>query len=215
MRVINEYADRTGKKPMYAFNVTGEIDALLRNHDTVLASGGTCVMVSLNHAGVPAVAHLRRHAQLPIHGHRNGWGMLTRAPYLGIEFRAYQKIWRLAGVDYLHCNGLRNKFWEPDESVLASARARLTPLFADKPCVVMPVLASAQWAGQAVDSYRALGTADVMYVCGGGIVAHPAGIAAGVVSVRQGWEAALSGKTLDEYAQDHLELRQAIEKFAN
>jgi ribulose-bisphosphate carboxylase large chain len=50
-------------------------------------------------------------------------------------------------------------------------------------------------------------------VCGGGIVAHPAGIAAGVASVRQAWEAALTGKTLEEYAQDHSELRQAIGQF--
>lgn len=213
MRVINEHAERTGKKAMYAFNLTGEIDEMLRRHDAVLEAGGTCVMASLNHVGAPAVAHLRRHSQLPIHGHRNGWGMLTREPYLGVEFRAYQKIWRLAGVDHLHCNGIRNKFWEPDESVIASARACLTPLYEDKPYVVMPVLASAQWAGQAVDSYRALGTADVMYVCGGGIVAHPDGIAAGVRSVRQGWEAALAGKSLAEYAQDHSELRRAMEKF--
>ncbi len=213
MRVINNHADRTGRKAMYAFNVTDEIDAMLRHHDQVLESGGTCVMVSLNHTGAPAVAHLRRYSQLPIHGHRNGWGMLTRSPYLGLEFKAYQKIWRLAGVDHLHCNGLRNKFWEPDDSVIASARACLMPLFEANPYVAMPVLASAQWAGQTVDSYRALGTVDVMYVCGGGIVAHPAGIAAGVASVRQGWEAALAGKTLEEFATDHVELRQALEKF--
>ncbi len=213
MRVINDHADRTGRKAMYAFNLTGEIDQMLRRHDTVLASGGTCVMASLNHVGAPAVTHLRRHSQLPIHGHRNGWGMLTRSPYLGIEFSAYQKIWRLAGVDHLHCNGLRNKFWEPDESVIASARACLTPLFEAKPYVVMPALASAQWAGQAVDSYRALGVTDVLYICGGGVVAHPGGVAAGVASVRQGWEAALAGKTIEEYARDHVELRQAIEKF--
>jgi ribulose-bisphosphate carboxylase large chain len=215
MRVINEHAERTGKKAMYACNVTGEIDEMLSRHDAVLEAGGTCVMVSLNHVGAPAVARLRRHSQLPIHGHRNGWGMLTRSPYLGVDFRAYQKIWRLAGVDHLHCNGLRNKFWEPDESVIASARALLTPLYADKPYVVMPVLASAQWAGQAVDSYKALGTSDVMYVCGGGIVAHPAGIAAGVASVRQAWEAALAGATLEDYARDHVELKQAMEKFGD
>ena len=212
-RVINDYADRTGKKPMYAANITDEIDEMLRHHDEVLAGGGTCVMVSLNHVGVPAVAHLRRHSQLPIHGHRNGWGMLTREPYLGIEFSAYQKIWRLAGVDHLHCNGLRNKFWEPDESVIRSAKSLLTPMYEDKPYLAMPVIASAQWAGQAVDTYKQLGSADLMYVCGGGIVAHPDGIAAGVRSVQQAWEAALGGQTLTAYAEDHTELRRAIEKF--
>ncbi len=213
MRVINRHADRSGKKAMYAFNITDEIDAMMRHHDTVVKAGGTCVMLSLNHAGSPAVSHLRHRSQLPIHGHRNGWGMLTRSPHLGIDFKVYQKIWRLAGVDHLHCNGLRNKFWEPDESVIASAKSCLAPLFEAKPYIVMPVLASAQWAGQAVDSYKRIGSFDVMYVCGGGIVAHPGGIAAGVASVRQGWEAALAGKTLEEYALDHVELRQAIEKF--
>ncbi|HVF28401.1 MAG TPA: RuBisCO large subunit C-terminal-like domain-containing protein, partial [Pyrinomonadaceae bacterium] len=92
MRVINERADRTGKKAMYAVNITGEIDEMLRHHDAVLAAGGTCVMVSLNSVGLPAVAHLRRHSQLPIHGHRNGWGALSRHPYLGFDFIAYQKL---------------------------------------------------------------------------------------------------------------------------
>ena len=211
MRVVNELADRTGKKLMYAFNITDEMDAMLENHDTVLAAGGTCVMVSLNSVGLPAVARLRRHSGLPIHGHRNGWGALTRHPYLGIDFIAYQKLWRLAGVDHLHTNGLRNKFWEPDESVVASARACLTPMFGGYR--MMPVLASAQWAGQAPDTYERVGSYDLMYVCGGGIMAHPGGIAAGVTSIRQAWEAALAGRSLEEYAKDHLELRQAIEKY--
>jgi len=38
-----------------------------------------------------------------------------------------KKIWRLAGVDHLHVNGLANKFSEADDSVIASARACLTP----------------------------------------------------------------------------------------
>ena len=212
-RVTNEYAERTGKKPMYAVNITDEIDEMLRHHDEVLAGGGTCVMVSLNHVGAPAVAHLRKHSQVPIHGHRNGWGMFTREPYLGIEFAAWHKIWRLAGVDHMHCNGLRNKFWEPDESFIASARACLQPMFADKPYVSMPVIASAQWAGQAVDTYREVGSADLMYVCGGGIVGHPDGITAGVLSVRQAWEAAMQGVALNEYAATHVELRRALATF--
>ena len=40
--------ERTGKKVMYAFNITDELDAMRRHHEMVLALGGTCVMVSLN-----------------------------------------------------------------------------------------------------------------------------------------------------------------------
>jgi ribulose-bisphosphate carboxylase large chain len=211
MSVINEHADRTGSRPMYAFNITDEIDAMRRHHDAVLAAGGTCVMVSLNSVGLAGVAHLRRQSGLPIHGHRNGWGMLSRHPYLGLDFRAYQKLWRLAGADHLHTNGLRNKFCESDESVVASARACLSPMLGGYE--VLPVLSSGQWAGQAPDTYERVGSVDLMYLCGGGIMAHPGGVADGVTSVRQSWEAALAGVPLAEYALDHVELRRALEHF--
>jgi ribulose-bisphosphate carboxylase large chain len=211
MRAVNEHADRTGKKVMFAFNITDETDEMLRHHDAVLAAGGTCVMVSVNSAGLPAVARLRRHAQLPIHGHRNGWGLWTRCPALGMEFPAYSKFWRLAGVDHLHTNGIRNKFFEADDSVVTSARSLLTPMLGGY--VVMPVLSSGQWAGQAPDTYRRLESVDLMYLCGGGILAHPGGPKAGVASLRQGWEAALEGRPLEEYAREHGELRQAMETY--
>ncbi len=211
MPVINRAADRTGKKMMFAFNITGDVDDMLRHHDTVLDAGGTCVMVSLLSVGLAGLAHLRRHCQLPIHGHRNGWGALTRDPYLGMAFRAYQKLWRLAGVDHLHTNGLRNKFAEPDDSVIASVKSCLSPLFSGYR--VMPVLSSGQWAGQVPDTYERLASVDLMYLCGGGIMGHPEGVAAGVASVRQAWEAALLGKSLEDYAHQHVELRLALATF--
>lgn len=212
MRVINDHAQRTGKQLMFAFNITGEIDDMKRHHDLVLAAGGTCVMASVNSVGLPGLAALRRHSRLPIHGHRNGWGMLSRCPALGISFVAAQKLWRLAGADHLHTNGLRNKFFEEDDSVVASARACLTPLLGGRPA--MPVLSSGQWAGQAPDTYRRVGSTDLLYLCGGGILAHPAGPAAGVASVRQGWEAALAGQSLETAASAHSELRQAMETYS-
>jgi ribulose-bisphosphate carboxylase large chain len=201
MPVLNEVAERTGRKVMYAFNITDDLDEMYRHHDTVLAAGGTCVMVSLNHS------------QLPIHGHRNGWGMLTRHPYLGIEFTAYQKFWRLAGADHLHVNGLSNKFWEPDDSVVTSIKACLAPLVGQTP--VMPVVSSGQWGGQAPETYRRTGTVDLMYVAGGGIMAHPGGPASGLRALQQCWEAAVQGVPLEEYAKTRPELAQTLEKFGN
>lgn len=217
MRVLNEQADRTGKKVMYAFNITDEMDAMLRHHDTVVAAGGTCVMVSLNSVGLAGVSHLRRHCRLPIHGHRNGWGMYTRHPLLGIAFPAYQKLWRLAGVDHLHVNGLQNKFWEPDDSVVASLKACLTPPFGGANAAsgyeVMPVVSSGQWGGQAPETYRRTQTTDLMYLAGGGVMAHPGGPGAGVRALRQCWEAAVQGIPLEIYARAHVELRQTLDTF--
>ena len=82
-------------------------------------------MISINSVGLSGAKKICDQGQLAIHGHRNGWGMLTRHPLLGIDFRAYQKIWRLAGVDQLHVNGIQNKFWESDDSVVNSIEACL------------------------------------------------------------------------------------------
>ena len=213
LRALNDFADKTGRRPMYAANITGEIDQMLRRHDLVAAAGGTCVMVSLNSVGMPAMTALRRHTQVAIHGHRNGWGMFSRSHATGMSFIAYQKFWRLAGIDHVHVNGLRNKFCEDDASVIASARECLTPIFAapHKGCEIMPVFSSGQSAKQAPDTYKALGSMDLIYACGGGILAHPAGPAAGVRSLRQAWEAAAKGVSLAEFAEDHAELGAALE----
>lgn len=211
MDEIHRVADRTGRKAMYAFNITGDIDHLLRSHDLVRDAGGTCVMVNVNCVGLAAVAHLRRHCELPIHGHRAGFGAFARDPLLGVGFAAFQKVWRLAGVDHLHVGGFNSKFYENNEEVGQSIRDCLTPLFGDYR--VMPAISSAQWAGSAVDIYAATRTMDVIHLAGGGIIAHPGGTAAGVRSMQQGWEAALSGTPLADYARTRPELQAAIDKF--
>jgi ribulose-bisphosphate carboxylase large chain len=213
MRVVNEVAERSGRKLMYAFNITDDLEAMLRHHDTVLRAGGTCVMVGINNVGLAAFSYLRERCQLPIHAHRNGWGALARYPYLGVEFRAYQKIWRLAGADQLHVNGIQNKFWESDDSVVESIKSCLEPMFDHR--TIMPVISSGQWGGQAPETYRRTKSVDLMYLAGGGIVAHPGGPAAGVTAIMQAWDAARNGIPLEEYAREHPELRAAMEKFGS
>lgn len=216
MAVINSHAERAGRKVMFAFNLTGEIDEMLRRHDIVEQAGGTCVMVSINSVGLSGVTYLRRHCRLPIHAHRNGWGLYSRSPHIGISYLAYQKLWRLAGVDQMHVNGLRNKFCESDASVLASARECMTPMFngANRGCEVMPVFSSGQTVRQVHDTWNALSTADLIYAAGGGLMAHPAGVAAGVRAMRQAWQSAMEGVDLQTAASAHVELRQALEKYA-
>ena len=214
MRVVNDHAERTGKKVMVAFNLTGEIDQMRRRHDLVRDLGGTCVMASLNSVGLVGMIALARMSELPIHAHRNGWGYLTRHPLLGWSYVAWQKIWRLAGADHMHVNGLDNKFSEEDDSVVASARTCLTPLFPDKPCLAMPVFSSGQTVRQAPGTYAALGSTDLIVTAGGGIVAHPGGPGEGVAAFRQAWEAAVAGIPLDDHARTHPALAQALEGAA-
>jgi ribulose-bisphosphate carboxylase large chain len=177
---------------MIAFNLTGEIDQMRRRHDLVLREGGTCVMASINSVGLTGMVEIGRHTQLPVHAHRNGWGALNRHPALGWDYTAWHKIWRLAGADHMHVNGIGNKFSETDDSVVTSAKAALTPMFAHKPCIAMPVFSSGQTPAQAAPTWRALGSTDLIFAAGGGILAHPDGPAAGVADLRAAWDAAMA-----------------------
>jgi len=213
MNVINRFADKTGKKIMYAFNISGEIDEMLARYEKVVNAGGTCAMVSINSVGLAGTKKICDQGVLAIHGHRNGWGMLTRHPLLGIDFRAYQKLWRLAGVDQLHVNGIQNKFWESDDSVVASIEACLKPMLGGYE--VLPVVSSGQWGGQAPETYRRTKTTDLLYMAGGGILAHPMGPAAGVTALQQAWQAAVDGLDIEGAAKIYPEFAKSVEKFGS
>ncbi|MFJ3056866.1 ribulose-bisphosphate carboxylase large subunit family protein [Herbaspirillum sp. NPDC087042] len=211
MRVVNEHADRTGKKVMVAFNLTGDLDQMRRRYDLVLAEGGTCVMAVLNSIGLIGLQELRRHAQLPIHAHRAGWGYLTRSPQLGWDYAPWQQLWRLAGADHMHVNGLRNKFSEPDDSVIEAARSVLQPVVPGADMVsTMPVFSSGQTGLQAADTYAAIGCADLIHTAGGGIFGHPQGVSAGVEALREAWVAAMEGVPLEQHARRNPALQAAL-----
>ncbi|WP_299864044.1 ribulose-bisphosphate carboxylase large subunit family protein [uncultured Hoeflea sp.] len=213
MRVINDHAERSGGKVMFAFNLTGEVDEMRARHDLVRAQGGTCVMASANSVGLTGMLALRRHAELPLHVHRNGWGYLSRHPALGFSYVAWSKLWRLAGADHLHVNGLRNKFCEPDDSVIASARSLMSPLTAEQPATAMPVFSSGQSALQVHETWAALGTADLIFAAGGGIMGHPDGPEGGVRSLRDAWDAAMAGIGLQQAASESPALAAALGRF--
>lgn len=213
MAAVRRHADRTGKLVMVAFNITDETDAMRRHADLVAREGGTCIMASLNWCGFSAVETLRRSTDLALHGHRNGYGAFSRHPLLGISFQAYQVLWRLAGVDHMHVHGVQGKFAQEDEEVVSSARDCVTPLSEGLDDRVLPAFSSGQWAGTAQPTWDAIGHADLLFMAGGGILAHPGGPAAGVASIRQAWAAVAEGVPLTEAARSQPELKQALDFF--
>ncbi|CAN7220046.1 ribulose-bisphosphate carboxylase large subunit family protein [Variovorax paradoxus] len=213
MAVVRAHQQRTGKHVMVAFNITDETDAMKRHADLVEREGGSCVMASLNWCGHSGMQTLRRHTGLALHGHRNGYGALSRHPLLGISFQAYQTLWRLTGVDHMHVHGLQGKFSQPDSEVIESARDCFTPLTDAADDRVMPAFSSGQWAGTVPATWAAIGSDDLLFMAGGGILAHPDGAAAGVTSIRQAWSAARAGTALQEAARGAPELARALAFF--
>jgi ribulose-bisphosphate carboxylase large chain len=216
MPLILDHEQKTGKKVMYAFGIShADPDEMMRNHDLVLKAGGNCAVVNINSIGMGGMTFLRKRSGLVLHAHRNGWDVLTRHPGIGMDFKVWQQFWRLIGVDQFQINGIRVKYWEPDDSFVESFKAVSTPLFSPADCP-LPVAGSGQWGGQAPETYERTGrTTDLLYLCGGGIVSHPGGPADGVRAVRQAWEAAVRDIPLETYAKDHPELAASIAKFAN
>ncbi len=214
MPVIKDHEQKTGKKVMYAFGISSaDPDTMMRNHDLVVEAGGNAAVLNINSIGYGGMSFLRKRSKLCLHAHRNGWDILTRHPGLGMEFRAYQKIWRLLGVDQFQINGIRAKYWEPDESFVRSFHDLAAPIFTETDRA-LPVVCSGQWGGQAVETYRRTGrTLDLMYLGGGGIHGHPMGAAAGVRAIRQAWNAAELDVELDDHAKKHPELAAALAKW--
>ena len=213
MAVVRAHQQRTGKHVMVAFNITDETDAMKRHADLVEREGGSCVMASLNWCGYSGIQTLRRHTSLALHGHRNGYGALSRHPLLGISFQAYQTLWRLSGADHMHVHGLQGKFSQSDAEVIESVRDCCTPLTSMHDDRVMPAFSSGQWAGTVPATWDAIGSDDLLFMAGGGILAHPQGAAAGVASIRQAWTAARAGVTLADAARNAPELAGALAFF--
>jgi ribulose-bisphosphate carboxylase large chain len=209
---IDAAAQITGRRTMYAFNITGDIAGLRARHDLVVGAGGTCVMLTIPVMGLPALAYLRSFSAVPIHGHRGGLAASMRHPGLGVSYDAWQKLARLAGADHLHASGLGSKFYERDEEVAHNIRSLLTPLGTGER--VLPALSSGQNVFSPHRTWEALHSTDLLMLAGGGIAAHPDGPGAGVTSLRDAWQAAQAGVPLEEAGRDSEPLAHALDFFA-
>lgn len=211
MNALDDARQRTGVPVMYAFNITGELDEMKRSAERIAERGGTCAMVAIPSIGLPALSELRRSTDLVIHGHRAGFGALDRSPLLGQSFRVFQKLARLAGADHLHAGGIDGKFWESNDEVAANVRAMQENTIRGEQ--VLPVLSSAQTAATAEPTRALIDSDDLLILAGGGIHAHPGGIADGVESLRDAWRMVSTGRSPEKDASEGSPLAEALRVF--
>lgn len=211
MAALQRAEEETGEKTMYAFNITDRVDRIRALHDIVVENGGNCVMINVATAGISAMRVISEYTQVPIHCHRDFAPAYVRSPHLGISFPVLTKLFRMAGADQIHAGAIQGKLYGSDGDFLADMWACVQKLAHIAPS--LPVSSGGQWAGKVPVNYRKVGHVDFLHLSGGGIYAHPDGPESGARSVRQAWEATLQGIPLEEYAQDHLELKRAIEHF--
>jgi ribulose-bisphosphate carboxylase large chain len=141
-----------------------------------------------------------------------------RAKGLGVGYRVWQQLARLAGADHLHASGLGSKFYETDDEVTANVLSLLEPL--GDTLGPVPTLSSGQNVTAAAPTYAAVRSTDLLMLAGGGVAAHPDGPAAGVRSLRDAWTAAIDGVPLQQAARLAADdgdpaLLHAVQKFGD
>ena len=77
---------------------------------------------------------------------------------------------------------------------------------------VMPVCSGGVYPGIVGAIVKESGM-DVQIQAGGGVAGHPGGVRIGAMAMSQAVDAAYLGKDVEEYAKDHIELKQALEKW--
>jgi ribulose-bisphosphate carboxylase large chain len=190
-------------------NITAETELMVKRAEFVLAHGGEYVMVDILTCGFSALQTLRdQNFKLVIHAHRAGHAAFTRNPKHGIAMCPIAKVSRIIGVDQLHVGTVVGKMSETKQEVLENIDACKMPMTGLKP--VLPV-ASGGLHPRLVPALMETFGNDFVIQAGGGIHGHKNGTYAGAKAMRQAVQATMEGKTLEEYAETHKELKTALE----
>ena len=201
--------EETGERKVYMVNVTSETETMLKRAEYVLAHGGEYVMVDILTCGFSALQTLRDQGfKLVIHAHRAGHAAFTKNLKHGISMRVVAKVARIIGVDQLHVGTVVGKMSETKQEVLENIEACKMPMGGLKP--VLPV-ASGGLHPRLVPALMETFGEDFVIQAGGGIHGHTDGTFAGATAMRQAVNAVMEGKTLEDYAETHKELKTALE----
>lgn len=199
------------KNKLYAFNVTSEAEMMKRRARFVQDAGGRCVMVDLLTVGFSGLQYLRKqNLSLVIHGHRAMHGVLTRSHDFSLSMMVIAKLARLAGVDSLHTGTVVGKMEGEREEIIPVNEFLKSDWYGLKK--VLPVASGGLHPRLIPQLIEILGD-DLLINFGGGVHGHPRGVASGAQAVVEALEAIKKGISLKKYAQDHENLRIALEKW--
>ena len=209
---IDKVKEETGRKVYYAINVTTRADKITEVAEEALTNGATCLMVDMVCAGYAAIRALADDdgINVPLHIHRAGHAAFTEDPQHGITMLVLAKLARLAGGDQLHTGTVVGKMKGMKEEVIQTNDFLKSEWFSLKN--VFPVASGGVHPLLIPKMVELLGK-DIVIQAGGGVHGHPSGTEAGARALKQALDATLEKIPLEEYAEDHKELKEAVEKW--
>ena len=202
-----------GHKMMHAINVSTSGHKILELADKVQSWGARELMVDVITCGFAAVQALAEDPSIkvPIHVHRTMHGAMTRDPLHGVSMLPITKLVRMCGGDALHIGTLgvgKMSGTKGDHSNLDACLDDITVPYK----TVMPVCSGGVYPGIVGAIVKESGM-DVQIQAGGGVAGHPGGVRIGAMAMSRAVDAAYLGQDVEEYAKDHIELKQALEKW--
>lgn len=215
MSALDEAKAETGRPVLFAVNVTGAPDRMVKLAETAIKNGANTLMIDILILGLPTVEWFIKEYdfKVPWHMHRAMHAAFTRNPRHGISMLPIAKIARMLGGDQLHTGSGAGKMGSAEERahdlgpILASLKQDWYGLSR-----TFPVASGGIHPGYVPANFQAFGI-DFVINAGGGIHGHPQGTRAGATAMKQAIEACMEGITLDDYAKTHNELAQALAKW--
>lgn len=204
-------AETTGVRTVYVPNVTGQGLRLIENAERAVEAGAKAVMVAYGTVGYGMLAELAARIGVPILGHYAGSAPLYEGSDSGMSAPlAYGTLPRIAGADMVMLNTPYGGYPMTQASYMDAARRLSLPTPGLKQA--MPIAGGGVHPGL-VELYVSELGQDIVLATGGAIQGHPGGATAGVRALRQAIDAAMAGVPTDEYAEEHPELRVALDVF--
>jgi 2,3-diketo-5-methylthiopentyl-1-phosphate enolase len=202
--------EETGEHTLYAVNITDQADRLVPNALEAVELGANALMVNYMQVGLDTVRMLCEDARVtvPVLGHNTGSTSMLAATHTGISMPLINgKLPRLCGVDMGIVLSGEGSFPVLRERCLLLVREMLSPFYGIRP--VLPVIASGITPGRAGKLIRQYGS-DMVLGSGSCIFGHPQGPAAGARAFRQVIRAVTEGRKIEDAAQEHQELEEAL-----
>ncbi len=213
MEAAREAEQKTGQKLIYFTNLTGPTFKLRENALRAIEAGANGLLFNVLAYGFDALAGLAADPDIavPIAAHPALAGAYYPSPYHGIAAPLLLgKLSRIAGADLSLFPSPYGSVVMPKEENLAVRDSLLYGDLPQKPA--LPVPSAGIHPGLVPLILRDFGR-EVVINAGGGVHGHPGGAAAGGRAFRQAVDAVLGGQTLETYAENHPELKAAIERW--
>lgn len=213
-KAVAESLDRLkeeGHLMIHAVNVSTNGERIVELAEKVQSWGAKQLMVDVITCGYGAVQALAEDESIkvPIHVHRTMHGAITKNPLNGISMTVISKLVRMCGGDALHIGtlGVGKMSGSGDRDSMDACTDVDVPFK-----TVMPVCSGGVYPGMVGSMMKAAGN-NIQIQAGGGVAGHPGGVRKGAMAMCQAVDAAFMGIPVGEYAEDHIELKEALERW--